>query len=396
LGEGQSTNSFHKSRSRPDKKSIGLHQWQNPLHSAFHHPIRDPLRPARYNPATPTRQQLLTQIPYYGYDPADPRNNRTGLIAWGVILIVIGSFSALFGFFTLASLLLIPKLNMPPGAAMPHTDPRTLIMGLGVYLVVTAVLITVGVGSCRARRWVRPIIIIATTFCIYSGTLTALFMILQIASGTLPSIVPPPRAAGLPAPPISQQSAMFIGVIIGIVFTFIAAIVIPGAMLYFYSKSTTREKLAAIDPAPNWTDRLPIPALGWTIGCLLAGLSALAATFGGFAIFFGRLLTGPAAIIQLSITGILFLIGAWLCYTRPVQGWRLTITIVALLALSSVIYAIHGDPAQFQQLMAAKLASYGVSQTTSPTYIRISSTFYYLSALAYGIYVRRWFSKPTP
>ncbi len=285
---------------------------------------------------------------------------------------------------------------MAPGANAPQTNLHAILMGSIVYLAAAVPLIWTGIGSIRSKRWVRPIIIIAAVFCIISGTMAVAVMLMQAVSGDLALTIP--KAA--PGAPVAAPSpaGIFAAMIVGMIFVTLAMIAVPAAMLHFYAKSSTKEKLILLDPAPNWTDRLPIPALGWAIGCLLAGLSMLAATFGQFAIFFDRLLTGPPAILQLSLTSLLLLLGAYLCYTRPRQGWRLTFSVIIFLALSSFVYTIRADPAQLQQLMATKLASYGVPQTNSPTYsntftLRAGGTLYYCAALAYGLYVRRHFAN---
>jgi len=286
-----------------------------------------------------------------------------------------------------------------PGSTIPHIEPHTIIAGSAFYLFIAAVLISLGIGSCLARRWVRPLIIIATVLCIFSGILAVITMALQavtgkFSAGGFTTVTTTPT--GAPAVP---QGAILIGMIIGAVFASLAMVLFPVAVLYFYAKSSTREKLLALDPAPNWTDRLPIPALGWAIGCLFFGTSTLIATFNGFSIFFNHFLIGPPAVIELFVIGLALILSALLCYTHPTIGWRLTFIIITLLALSSLVYAIAGDPAQLQQFMAAKLAVYGLRQSTPPAYLsafslRTGGLLYYCSAFAYGIYVRRFFNPP--
>jgi hypothetical protein len=275
-----------------------------------------------------------------------------------------------------------------------------MILGAGFYLAVAVVLICLGIGSCRTRRWVRPIIIVATVLFIGSGILGILFMILQALKGGFSFVptTPGPGAAALP--PAGFAHAILIGQIVGIIFSALAMIALPAVVLYFYAKSSTREKLAALDPEPNWTDRLPIPALGWAIGCLLLGLMNLASMFNGFALFFTHVLTGPSADILLSLTGLLLLLGACLCYTNPQLGWRLTFIITTYLAISSLAFAIHGDFSTIVEIMSAKLTAYGLRQTADSAYMsasfRSAGAIYYTAALAYALYVRRYFTKINP
>jgi hypothetical protein len=272
-----------------------------------------------------------------------------------------------------------------------------MILGAGFYLAIAAVLIWLGIGSCRTRRWVRPIIIVATLLCIASGILGILFMILQALNGGFSFVPTTPGPGPAALPPATLAHAVLIGQIVGIIFSSLAMIALPAAVLYFYAKSSTREKLAALDPEPNWTDRLPIPALGWAMGCLLLGLMNLGSMFNGFALFFTHVLTGPSADILLSLTGLLLILGAWLCYTNPQLGWRLTFTITTYLALSSLAFAIHGDFTKVQEIMSAKFTAYGLRQTAGSDYMsasfRSAGAIYYSAALAYALYARRHFTQ---
>ena len=129
--------------------------------------------PQGYDPRQQSGGSLLTQISYYTHDPTDPRYQaHSGLIAWGVILIVIGAFAALFALLIVIGNLIASTMSSFPAPPGQTQQPAGAVLNdLGSMYSSLAMLIWTGIGSCLARRWVRPIIIIATLVCIASGIL---------------------------------------------------------------------------------------------------------------------------------------------------------------------------------------------------------------------------------
>src|SRR6059058_1663057 len=82
------------------------------------------------------------------------RNRRGGLIAFGVLSILIGSLPALFA--SLGLFVIFRMLAAPPRVtrAIPYFLIATFVNGFLGTLFIWA-----GVASIRRRRWVRPIVI---------------------------------------------------------------------------------------------------------------------------------------------------------------------------------------------------------------------------------------------
>ena len=74
------------------------------------------------------------------------KDRSTGLIIFGLLQIVMGVGSVLLIPLMLLSLLVAPTTGAP-------TDVRMMIPAFGVYGLLAAVLVSLGVGSIRARRW---------------------------------------------------------------------------------------------------------------------------------------------------------------------------------------------------------------------------------------------------
>ncbi len=99
----------------------------------------------------------MTQVVNYMPVP-QPIPGRTGLIAFGVISIVIGSLA---GCMTLVTpmVLLIPRTLPPSQQQPPALSPAVAIFTVALYAAIATAFIWIGIGSCRCQRWVRPIIL---------------------------------------------------------------------------------------------------------------------------------------------------------------------------------------------------------------------------------------------
>src|SRR4051794_9528748 len=81
----------------------------------------------------------------------DFKNRRTGLIVFGILEILVGVMAAL----------VIPLMFLGQAmAAQLHQEPTTirqLTLAMVSYALIAAALITVGIGSCKTRRWARAL-----------------------------------------------------------------------------------------------------------------------------------------------------------------------------------------------------------------------------------------------
>src|SRR5215213_6341929 len=129
----------------------------------------------------------MTSLPYESpsHPPELPfADQRGGMKAMGVILIVLGAF------LTCITAGLVPLAILPmyfakaaggqpaPGVAPPRiTD---LALGLLMYVSFGVVLITVGVGSFRLRRWSRAASLILTGSWSLVGLLSTMMFLVMI------------------------------------------------------------------------------------------------------------------------------------------------------------------------------------------------------------------------
>src|SRR5688500_18364489 len=99
----------------------------------------------------------MTSVPYETPNvPPDVVDQRGGMNALGIVLIVIGALAGCLAAFTPLALL----APLPPGMAKPMA--RDVLVGAATYAGAAVLLVTAGVGSIRGRRWSRPVILIIT------------------------------------------------------------------------------------------------------------------------------------------------------------------------------------------------------------------------------------------
>jgi hypothetical protein len=108
-----------------------------------------------------------------GADPTPPayKNRSGGLIVFGVLTILLGALSGLM----VPLMLLGQAIN----ARNPNSPPTSLAMLLPVLLMyggLAVALIWLGIGSIKARRWARALLLIFAWSWLVMGVITVAVM----------------------------------------------------------------------------------------------------------------------------------------------------------------------------------------------------------------------------
>ena len=271
----------------------------------------------------------MTAIPYA--TATDPRrlpfkDRRTSLKVMGVLLIVFGAVSACFGGLTPLGMWMSTRVvpPAPPGASAtpPVTqvelvDYRTMAMAGGFYLVAAALMIWVGVGSLRVRRWARPVMLVLCWSWLITGAVSFVHMVLygasvrEMMSASMPPNSPPPPRF------VEQIVATVTGAV-----SFLLLVVMPAVLTWLYQRRGVRETLEYFNQRHAWTDRCPTTVLAvatWL--CVLAMGCAVYAIYAVLPVY-GHFVTGPPAVAGMVAFAALF---AWLAYgvyrLRPAAWW---------------------------------------------------------------------------
>jgi len=251
----------------------------------------------------------------------DPRPDRrsTLLRLIGVLLLLAGAGVAYLGpveigcfyFFTEGGRFHYPGFGF--GSFM-FANLAAQIVG---YYLIAAILIPLGYGHLRLRRWVEPLVDALTRLWMVAGLpFIVAFLFVLLSSKDLPQAV-------------------------ALAFVALLAVSYPGlpwVVRRFYRGKAMRDTLGRCDPRPHWLDERSAPALGlaiiYAVGIVVLHLLIL---LHGNVPLFGTWVTGLTGItlLDLAIWALAALI--WGTLRREAWAWWGGLVYVASIAVSSVL-----------------------------------------------------------
>jgi hypothetical protein len=269
---------------------------------------------------------MTTPIQYE--TPVDARrlpfkDRRTGIIVAGVVLLLLGALCGCFSALApLGMILAAVAPRRPPGtttAPVPapfEIDFRSAAAAVAVYLSLAAMLVWVGVGAVRLRRWVRPVVLVVAWTWLASGVIGLGYWLLaapslsQVASAAVPQ--------GAARPPAGIYTAIAWGT--GVIMT-LFMIALPAALAWAFQRNGVRETLEFFDPRVRWTDACPTPVLAVSAWLLVSAWGCLMYCAYGVFPLFGVLIGGPPAVAAMLLTAAAFVAAAWQVYRLRRAGW---------------------------------------------------------------------------
>ena len=236
-------------------------------------------------------------------------------------LIVFGIFELLGGLFCglMATVTLIPAMF-----SLSEISFRQVIAGLMVYVFFAVWLIWMGIGTIRARRWARVLMLAGSWFMLVCGMM-AMVMMFYIMPKTLTA----------PSLPDETVTAVLVGIYIVLAIIYL---LFPAIGVLFYGNRNVRATIDHRDPKPSWTEQCPLPVLILALMLTLATTSILMLCFMNFATpFFGTIISGwPGAVVLLCSLGILISLAVGV-YKLRLGAWWGALAMLLLGTLSQVI-----------------------------------------------------------
>lgn len=190
------------------------------------------------------------------------------------------------------------------------------------YELIAVLLIPLGFGHLRRRRWAR-VGMIALLWCawIAGAPLVVVFMFLL-------SFKDPAPAAAL----------------LAVLAAVLAYLALPGLLMRFYHSPAVRQVFESIEPEPSWVERLPMPVL--VLALLFSGyVIALhfPLFFNGIFPLFGAWLSGLQGILALDLA-ILSLAGlTWGVSQRKPWAWWGSLAYFSLLTVSTLLTLLQSS-----------------------------------------------------
>jgi hypothetical protein len=201
------------------------------------------------------------------------KNRRAGLVAFGVVQLLLGC----------ASLVLLFRIVASP----PATAPQAILL----YCIGALYFFATGVGSIRGRRWARALI------AAVSGAWAALGAVALSA----------PLLRGVAASTILIYALFLIAV--------------PLGLTIFYSSRDTALTADELDPVPRWTDRAPVPVLAVCAVLAFGAAEALLMSAEQHFVFLWSVLVGAPAALALIVLSLLFAHLAMQLYRLRLYAW---------------------------------------------------------------------------
>lgn len=307
----------------------------------------------------------------------DPEKDRSvGLAVFGTLDVLLGVFC-----FSLAMLLLVVSSSGLHGFRPIHYG-----MGMGFLFCSTAWYIVLGLGSIKARRWARALLVVGAWVSIFFGTL-ALALVLYILPQAYvvladSDILPPGIVLGI------LYFAVFVLFFLQVIFPFIA--------VAFYNLESVRKTCERRNPEPSWTDRCPLPllAMGFisTLGCLSIVIGALTR----YVVFlYGHIVSGwQGALVVAGVSLACGYVG-WGAFTRKMHAWWGAYALVVLTSSSMMLTCAELDVQELYAHLGYTVEQIAQQQqylSFSPATLTFISGVWGVMASIYLVWVRDCFT----
>ena len=314
-------------------------------------------------------------------EPAPYIDRRGGLVAFGIVTMLLGGVCALFVPLMIAATSMAPK-------AGPAVDSRAILPAVFLYGGLAVTFFWLGLGSIKARRWARALLLILSWSWLLVGVFTMVTMafVMPKMSETMNVGV----TAGPSAPPMDaiMGFAMFI--------VFIIMVLIPGVWVLFYRSRHVKATCEAEDPGESWTDRCPLPVIAISIWLLSVIPSLLFMVLGYKSVvpLFGTFVVGPIAVAVYLLFGAVWVYAAWAIYKLRWSGWWAVVVSVVLFTISAFLTYSRHDITELYELMgypAEQVAMMKKFSFMSGPTAGWASVGFALPFLGYLMFLRKYF-----
>jgi len=310
------------------------------------------------------------------------RDRSFGLVVFGVIEILIGGVLALM----VPLSLLAWWVSGAQSSGL--VSLRSILPMMVTYAIFAAVMIWLGIGTIRARRWARTLMLSLSRIWLVTGLFS-----LAITCFTLPGLVRIYGAgAGLPS------GAVVVVMIIALVIAALIYVVLPGAFVFFFHSPHVIATCRASDPRRQFTDDCPPRILMLaTLWVLMAVSVVIMPAYNWVFPFFGKLLSGTAGVVPWLVVFVGCCVLAVGSFRRRAWAWWGAVAATVAAAVSTVVTSIRVGPEE--TITALRLPDEQMHIMASfswpgPWVISMFWIAVWASMLAYLFSVRRDFGEP--
>lgn len=308
----------------------------------------------------------------------DPEKDRSvGLTVFGTLDVLLGVFC-----FSLAMLLLI----VVSSAGLQGLRPLHYSLAMGFLFCSTGWYIVLGLGSVKARRWARALLLVGAWVAVFFGTL-ALALVLYIL----------PEAYEIMVDSDLMAPELVLGLLYFVVFVlFFLQVIFPMIIVAFYNLDSVRRTCERRNPEPSWTDRCPLPLLAMGFISTLGCLSIVAGATTQYTVFlFGRIVSGwPGMLVVAGLSIACGYVG-WGAFTRRMHAWWGAYALVLLTSSSMMLTFAELDMTVLYEHLgysAAQIEQQTHFLSLSPATLTFIACVWGIMASIYLVWVRDCFT----
>jgi len=314
------------------------------------------------------------------------REHKTGLVVFGILEIILGSLCALI--VPLMVFGMVASASLDSSSAMPISF-RTILPGILFYLFLAVWFIWMGIGSIKARRWARVLLLVSSWIWLIGGISGLIFMLVL-----MPDMYDQMGKSGQ----MPQGAAVIMKyVMTGVMIVFY--VIIPGVLVLFYRSKNVKVACELRDSQVHWTDKCPLPVLAVSLIFGFWAGSMLHMGFYRWVIpFFGFILSGMAGA-GVGLVGILLLgYVAWGTYRLSIKAWWCAVLLTIAWAISTgttfsrvSIWDFY-EKMNFPQQQLDIMKQCNIPQNSTMV---LFFGLWVVGFLGYLLYTRRYFGPPS-
>ena len=268
---------------------------------------------------------------------------------------------------------------------------QALIPAMFMYIFMAVALIWLGIGSIKARRWARSLLLIFSWSWLMVGIVAIISLIV-----ILPQFLTAMQSATPTGQPALPQAAKLMMLLIPMLMLAFIFLILPGLWVFFYRSNHVKATCEARDPVMRWTDGCPLPVLAISLWLGFGALTMLAMPVAYHSVipFFGAFVSGLPGTVLYLVLAALWGYSAWAMYKLDPRGWWLIFVSLCLFSVSHIITYARHDVLELYRLMEYPEAQIEQLQKfsflTDGTMVW-GSLLFMAPFLGYLIYVKKFF-----
>ncbi|MFZ0035758.1 MAG: hypothetical protein WAK60_12325 [Sedimentisphaerales bacterium] len=315
------------------------------------------------------------------------KDRKAGLVVFGILQIILGGLCALMVPFMVMGMIASASLR---NSSAPPVNTSMMVPVILLYVLAAVWFIWMGIGSVKARRWARSLILVSSWLWLICGIGGLVFILLL-----LPQMYDRMGQSGqMPPAAVAVMKCVMMG------FMTVIYVIIPAVLVLFYGSKNVKATCEFRDSKVRWTDKCPLPVLAasllfgvWAVSMLFCG------AYGWTFPFFGFIATGAKGAAIALVVMLLYGYVAIGLYKLNIKAWWCAVLFTILWALSTVITFSRVTLLDFYQKMnfSQQLLDFYKQSGLPNTYtVVLFSSLWFIGFLVYLLYTKKYFAPAPP